>query len=153
MDIKITAQADNLLKDNGVRKEEILDIIKSAESSGHKLISKDGSTCIAKGVSKNLTIYAVYSATELLDVYTHKMNILGVTGGEIKPVEYDDASEWICAKCNEVARERNVDMSYMGVTRPGPGLVCAKCGDMYVSAGMAKSTLKTAEAILEEKRA
>ncbi|WP_292464405.1 hypothetical protein [Methanolobus sp.] len=153
MDIKITEQADNLLKDNGVRKEEILDIIKNSESSGQKLKSKDGNTCIAKGASENLTIYAVYSASELLDVYTHKMNILGITGGEIKPVEYDDASDWICAKCGEVALERNVDMSYLGVTRPGPGLVCAKCGEMYVSAGMAKSTLKTAEAILEEKRA
>ena len=32
MDIKITVQADNLLKDNGVRKEEILDIIKDRKS-------------------------------------------------------------------------------------------------------------------------
>ncbi|WP_407356309.1 hypothetical protein [Methanolobus sp. WCC5] len=153
MDLKITEQADNLLKDNGVRTEEILDIIKNAESSGSKLVSKDGNTCVAKGVSENLTIYGVYSATELLDVYTHKMNILGITGGEIKPVEYDDASDWMCAKCNEPALERNVDMAYLGVTRPGPGIVCPKCGEMYVSAGMAKSTLKTAEAILEEKRA
>jgi predicted RNA-binding Zn-ribbon protein involved in translation (DUF1610 family) len=153
MDLKITEQLDNLLKDNGVKKEEIREVIKNAEPNGQKLKSKDGKTCIAKGVSENLTIYAVYSASELLDVYTHKMNILGVTGGEIKPVEYDDASDWICAKCGEVALERNVDMSYLGVTRPGPGLVCPICGEMYVSAGMAKSTLKTAEAILEEKRA
>ena len=58
----------------------------------------------------------------------------------------------VCAKCGEIALERNVDMTYMGVTRPGPGLVCPKCNEFYVSDGVAK-TLKTAESILEEKRA
>ncbi len=152
MSIKITENADNLLKDNGVRKEEIQNVIKEAESSGRKLVSKDGKTCIAKGVSENLTIYAVYSATELLDVYTHKMNILGITGGAINPVEYDDKIDMSCAKCNEGVLERNVDMNYLGVTRPGLGIICPKCKDTYVSSGMAK-TLKTAESILEEKRA
>lgn len=80
------------------------------------------------------------------------MNINGPTGGNIHDVEYDDKSEWICQKCNEAALERNVDLSYMGVTRPGPALVCPDCGEIYVSEGVAK-TLKTAEGILEEKRA
>ncbi|SFM31732.1 DUF7479 domain-containing protein [Methanolobus profundi] len=152
MDIKITEELDNTLKDNGFKKEEIQELIANAEASGTKLKARDGNVTIAKGGSDNLTVYAVYSPDELLDVYAHKMNILGLTGGELNEIDYDDASEWACAKCGEIALERNVDMTYMGVTRPGPGLVCPKCDEFYVSDGVAK-TLKTAEAILEEKRA
>ncbi|MDW7732342.1 MAG: hypothetical protein SCH66_07930 [Methanolobus sp.] len=152
MDIKISEELDNLLKDNGIKKEEIQEVIDNAESNGTKLKARDGDLVLAKGVSDNLTMYAVYSPTELVDVYAHKMNILGLTGGELHDVASDDASDWTCAKCGEIALERNVDMTYMGVTRPGPGLVCPKCNEFYVSAGVAK-TLKTAESILEEKRA
>jgi len=152
MDIKITEELDNTLKDNGFKKEEIQELIDNAESSGIKLKARDRDVSIAKGVSDNLTMYAVYSPSELLDVYAHKMSILGLTGGELNDIDYDDASDWTCAKCGEIALERNVDMTYMGVTRPGPGLVCPKCNEFYVSDGVAK-TLKTAESILEEKRA
>ncbi|WP_246275990.1 DUF7479 domain-containing protein [Methanolobus zinderi] len=150
--VKISEEMDNLLKDNGIKQEEIQEVIDNAESSGTKLKARDDDLAIAKGVSDNLTMYAVYSPSELVDAYAHKMNILGVTGGEIDDVANDDESEWECAKCGEIALERNVDMTYMGVTRPGPGLVCPKCDEYYVSAGVAK-TLKTAESILEEKRA
>jgi hypothetical protein len=152
MDIKITEELNNTLKDNGFKEEEIKELIANAESSGQKLKAREGDISIAKGGSDNLTVYAVYSPAELLGVYAHKMKILGLTGGELNEIDYDDASEWECAKCGEVALERNVDMTYMGVTRPGPGLVCPKCNEYYVSDGVAK-TLKTAEAILEEKRA
>jgi len=150
--VKISEEMDNLLKDNGIKQEEIQEMIDNAESSGTKLKAIDGDLAIAKGVSDNLTMYAVYSPSELVDAYAHKMSILGITGGELDDVANDDESKWECAKCGEVALERNVDMTYMGVTRPGPGLVCPKCDEYYVSAGVAK-TLKTAESILEEKRA
>ncbi|TGC08724.1 DUF7479 domain-containing protein [Methanolobus halotolerans] len=152
MDIKITEELDNLLKDNGMKKEEIQEMIDNAESSETKLEARDGDISIAKGVSDNLTMYAVYSPSELVNVYAHKMKILGLTGGELDDIEYDDTSDWVCAKCGEIALERNVDMTYMGVTRPGPGIVCPKCNEFYISDGVAK-TLKTAESILEEKRA
>ncbi len=152
MDIKITEELENTLKDNGFKREEIQELINNAESSGVKLKARDGDVSIAKGVSDNLTMYAVYSPSELLDVYAHKMSILGLTGGELNEVDFDDSSDWECAKCGEIALERNVDMTYLGVTRPGPGIVCPKCNEFYVSDGVAK-TLKTAESILEEKRA
>ena len=152
MDIKITEEVENLLKDNGLKKEEVMEIIDNAEASGHKLKAKEGDICIAKGVAENLTVYAVYNPSELVNVYTHKMSVLGVTGGEMKELEYDTTSDWTCVKCSEDAQERNVDMSYLDVTRPGPGIVCPNCGDVYVSEGVAH-TLKTAESILEEKRA
>ncbi|WP_406657638.1 hypothetical protein V7O62_03525 [Methanolobus sp. ZRKC2] len=152
MDIKITEEMDNLLKDNGIKKEEIQEIVDNAESNGTKLKARDGDLSIAKGVSDNVTMYAIYSPSELVDAYAHKMSILGLTGGELHDIASDDESEWECTKCGEIALERNVDMTYMGVTRPGPGLVCPKCSEFYISSGVAK-TLKTAESILEEKRA
>lgn len=152
MDIKITEELNNTLKDNGFREEEIRELIAGAESSGQKLKARNGEMSIAKGGTDNLTVYAVYSASELLNVYAHKMKILGLTGGELSEIDYDDESEWLCGKCGEIALERNVDMTYMGVTRPGPGIVCPRCREFYVSDGVAR-TLKTAEAILEEKRA
>lgn len=96
--------------------------------------------------------YFYQSPTELLNAYAHKMHMDGLTGGELHDVEYDDESDWVCQKCGETALERNVDMSYMGVTRAGPAIVCPKCQEFHVSDGVAK-TLKTAESILEEKRA
>lgn len=156
MDINVTEEVQNLLKDEGFKKEEIQEIIEKAESSGKKLKHKSEETFIAKDDSENLTTYAVYTTSgggiNLNNVYSHKMHINGLTGGELHDVEYDDKSEWICQKCNEAALERNVDMSYMGVTRPGPALICPDCGEIYISEGVAK-TLKTAEGILEEKRA
>lgn len=152
MDLKFTENIENVLKDNGLKKEEVLDIVNQAENNGNKLKSADGQIYIAKGVSDNLSIYVLYNSNEIMDVYTHKMNIIGLTGGDLHPVELDDKSEWVCAKCDTEILERNIDMTYLDVTRPGPGLICPKCGDMYVSPGVAK-TLKTAEGILEEKRA
>ncbi len=152
MDVKISAELENLMKDKGIKKEEVQEIINKAESSGNKLKSTDGELCIAKGEFENLTVYAMYSASELKDVYTHKMKILGLTGGELADADYDDESDWVCAKTGEPALERNVDMNYMGVTRPGPGIVCPNGSDFYVSPGVAK-TLTTAESVLEEKRA
>ncbi|RNI13746.1 hypothetical protein EFE42_06410 [Methanohalophilus sp. RSK] len=156
MDINMTEEVQNLLKDEGFKKEEIQEIIEKAESNGKKLKHKSEDTFIAKDDSENLTTYAVYTISgegiNLNNVYSHKMHIDGLTGGELHEVENDDQSEWICQKCNETALERNVDMSYMGVTRAGPAIVCPKCQEFYVSDGVAK-TLKTAESILEEKRA
>ncbi|NYT19100.1 MAG: hypothetical protein GKC08_02245 [Methanosarcinales archaeon] len=157
MDLNVSDEVNNLLKDNGFRIEEIQDIIENAESSGKKLKDAEGEVFIAKGVSDNLTTYAVYAplsngAFELKSAYAHKMNVAGLTGGSFVEVEYDDDSGWICHNCNETAVDRNVDMSYLDVSRPGPGIVCPKCGDVYISEGVTK-TLKTAESILEEKRA
>lgn len=157
MDLNVSDELNDLLKDNGFRVEEIQEIIEKAESSGNKLKDAEEANFIAKGVSDNLTTYAVYSplsngAFELKTAYAHKMNVAGLTGGSFVEVEYDDDSGWICHNCNETAVDRNVDMAYLDVSRPGPGIVCPKCGDVYISEGVTK-TLKTAESILEEKRA
>lgn len=157
MDINVTEEVENTLKDDGLKKEEIQEIIESANANGSKLKSRSEDTYIAKGESENLTVYAVYTPSsngnvDLNNVYTHKMNVNGPTGGEIGEVEYDDESDWICERCNEIALQRNVDMNYLGITRPGPALICPKCNETYVTQGVA-TTLKTAESILEEKRA
>jgi hypothetical protein len=157
MDLNISDETNGLLKDNGFRIEEIQEIIENAESSGNKLKDADGEVFIAKGDSDNLTTYAVYSplsngAFELKSAYAHKMKVAGLTGGSFDEVEYDDENGWTCHKCNEAAVDRNIDMSYLDVSRPGPGIVCPKCGDIYITEGVTK-TLKTAESILEEKRA
>ena len=157
MDLNVSDEVNDLLKDNGFRIEEIREIIENAESSGNKLMDADGAVFLAKGVSDNLTTYAVYSpldngAFELKSAYAHKMSVAGLTGGAFVEVEYDDENGWTCNNCNEAAVDRNVDMSYLDVSRPGPGMVCPKCGEIYISEGVNK-TLKTAESILEEKRA
>ena len=154
MDIKISEEVANLLKDNGLKAEEMEKVIKDAEESGKKLESKDGSKCLAKAEDDNLTCYALYSASNggfsLDSVYAHKMKMVGPTGGEFN-VEAADEADWICKKCNENAIEANVDMTYLGVTRPGNAIVCPKCGDMYLGEDMVP-TIKGAEGILEEKR-
>ncbi|AEH60231.1 hypothetical protein Mzhil_0355 [Methanosalsum zhilinae DSM 4017] len=154
MDIKVSEEVASLLKDNGLKKDEMVSIIEDAESSGDKLKSKDGSKCLAKNESDNLTIYALYSSANggfaLDSAYAHKMKMIGLTGGSFDPDEAEE-TDWICNKCGETAVETNVDMSYLDVTRPGPAVVCPKCNQMYLEEDMMK-TIKTAESILEEKR-
>ncbi len=151
MTLNINDNLKKSIQDQGLKVEEIQSIIENSISTSKRLFSNDRNLFLSKEESKNLTIYVEYSANEILDVYTHKMNIIGITGKIIEPVGYDDTTEWKCEKCNENAVYRNIDMEYFGVIRAGPGIICPKCLESYVSSGVAK-TIKKAEDTLEEKR-
>jgi hypothetical protein len=150
--VTISDNVKTLLKDTGFQESDVLEIVNAAEASGNKLKKADGSVCIAKNVSDNLTSYAVYNETEVVNCYAHKMTAGEPIGGWDEAVESPRESEYICNKCGEAAMMRNVNMSFMGMTRAGPAVVCQKCKDVYVEPEMAK-TLATAESILGEKRA
>lgn len=62
-------------------------------------------------------------------------------------------TEWVCQHCKEEAQMGTVNMTYMGVTRSGPAIVCAKCGDAWVEEYLATKTIAAAEGLFEKKRA
>ncbi|WP_406659793.1 hypothetical protein V7O66_08040 [Methanolobus sp. ZRKC3] len=150
--VTISDEVKTLLKDSGFQESDVLEVVNAAEASGNKLKKADGSACLAKNVTDNLTSYAVYNDSEVVNVYAHQMQAGEPIGGWDEAVESPLESEWICNKCGETAMNRNVNMSFMGMTRAGPAIVCEKCKDVYVEADMVK-TLAVAESILGEKRA
>lgn len=151
MDFIIKEEVRKKIENQGLKISEIQKIIEESEKCKHKFISNDKSKCLVKGPLGNLTIYVEYNNDEILNIYTHKMKIIGVTGDINEPVNYDDSTEWVCFYCNKPAVYRNIDMEYFGVIRPGPGIICTSCLDSYVSEGVSQ-TIKKAEDTLEEKR-
>ncbi len=61
-------------------------------------------------------------------------------------------TEWFCFKDKEKMVEKNIDVSYLGITRPILGIACPKCKVAYIEKDIATTTLKTGEAIMEKKR-
>lgn len=149
--MNISDTIKNKMEDQGIKKEEILSIIDNAEKTNHKFCLKDNSKYLAKSEFKNLTIYVEYNKSEIINIYSHKMNIVGITGDVNEPVNFDDTTEWNCCYCNKPAVFRNIDLKYYGIVKPGPGIVCTTCLDSYITEGIAK-TIKKAEDTVEEKR-
>jgi len=150
--VTISDEVKTLLKDNGFQESDVLEIVNAAEASGDKLKAADGSVCIAKKVTDNLTSYAVYNDKEVVNCYAHQMKAGEPAGGWDAEQETPLESNYICNKCGETAMNMNVSMSFMGMSRVGPAIVCQKCKDVYVEPEMVK-TLAVAESILGEKRA
>lgn len=149
--MKISGAVKKKMEDQGIKEEEILSIINNAEKSNHKLSFKDNSKYLAKSEFKNLTLYVEYNENEIINIYSHKMNIVGITGDIKDPVNFDDSTEWNCFYCKKPVVFRNIDLQYYGITKPGPGIVCTSCLDTYISEGISK-TIKKAEDTIEEKR-
>ena len=150
--VTISDKVKDILKDTGFQESDVLDIVNAAEASGDKLKKADGSLCLAKNVTDNLTSYAVYNDSEVVSCYAHQMKAGEPIGGWGSDVESPMESEWVCNKCGEPAMMQNVSLSFMGMSRTGPAVVCNKCKDVYIEEEMTK-TLAVAESILGEKRA
>lgn len=154
IELEVSKKVEGVLKERGLKKGEVKKVVENAESTGKKLKDEAGERFLAKSFNENLTTYAVYEAMgedefKLLSGYAHKMKIEGPTQG----VEDENESEWFCNKCDEKTVEGNVDLSYLGVTRPAPGVMCPECKDSYIMEDIVTGTLPAAEGILEEKRA
>ena len=54
---------------------------------------------------------------------------------------------------NEKAIQGSANMTYMGVTRTGPAIVCPKCGDVWLEEYLATMTIAAAEGLFEKKKA
>ncbi len=152
VELNINGDVEDLLTERGLEISEVEDIVETAEETNEKLRNDEG-VCCAKEVGENLTCYAVYEESgdgyNLLSAYAHKMKVEGPTDEDIEP----DGSEWECVSCGTTAVEGNVDLSYLGITRPVSGIVCPDCGTGYVPENVAVDTLPVAEETLEEKRA
>lgn len=152
---RISKELKGELKERGLKLGEVKEILENAEETGKKLRDEAGKEFLAKSATENLTAYVHYRAMKeegrfkILSGYAHKMKIEGPTEG----VEGENESEWFCNECDVKTIEGNVDLTYLGVTRPAPGIICPECNDSYMSEEMATKTLPAAEQTLEEKRA
>lgn len=132
----------------GLKEADITEVISSAESTNRKLV-KDGINLAKKRIGE-VTAYAVYKDDgEVQTAYSHRM----VLGEPVKTTDEPEASEWVCKHCNEKAIQGSANMTYMGVTRTGPAIVCPKCGDVWLEEYLATMTIAAAEGLFEKKKA
>lgn len=155
MDVKYQSDAvKETLGKRGLKTTDVEDVVNTAERENKKAINKATGRVIAKKVLNNVTVYADYniekgilkSHATVNSGYSHRMTL-----GKIVNATGD--SEWTCAHCNEPAKQGTTEMTYMGVTRNGPTIVCTKCGDSWVEEYLATKTLAAAEGLFEKKKA
>ena len=148
MDVKFSDSVKGILGERGLKVEDVTDVINSAESSKKKIF--DGSKNLAKKRIGEATIYAVYDDNGNVETaYSHRM----VLGDLQKTTDEPDPTNWVCVSCNEKAVIGTVLMTYMGITRSGPAVVCEKCGDAWVEEYLATKTIAAAEGLFEKKKA
>ena len=148
MDAKFSANAKDLLGKRGLKEADVADVVKSAETSHRKIT--DGKMNIAKKRIGEATIYAVYdNAGNVESAYSHRMTL----GEYQKTTDNPEVSKWECIHCKEKAVQGTVNMTYMGITRSGPAIVCPKCGDSWVEEYLAVKTIAAAEGLFEKKKA
>lgn len=148
MDIKFSDSVKTLIGERGLKVEDVTDVINTAESSGRKI--SNGSQNLAKKRIGEATIYAVYDNSGNVETaYSHRM----VLGELQKTTDEPDPTDWVCGACNEKAVIGTVLMTYMGITRSGPAVVCEKCGDAWVEEYLATKTIAAAEGLFEKKKA
>ena len=153
MDVKMSDAVKETVGKRGLKEQDVQEVVNNAESAKKKLVNKSGKV-LAKKVINNVTIYAGYnvergilkSYANLNSAYSHRMAL-----GKI--VNSTEGSDWTCANCNEMAKLGTVEMSYIGVSRNGPALVCPKCGDSWVEEYLATKTIAVAEGLFEKKKA
>lgn len=153
MDVKMSDAVKETVGKRGLKEPDVQEVINNAESTKKKAVNKNG-RILAKKVVNNVTIYADYnvergilkSHANLNSAYSHRMAL-----GKI--VNATGASDWTCANCNEPAKQGTVEMSYIGVSRNGPAVVCEKCGDSWVEEYLATKTIAVAEGLFEKKKA
>ena len=147
MDAKFSDSVKELIGSRGLKLDDVIDVINTAESSKRKI--NDGSKNLAKKRIGEATIYAVYDNDGNVETaYSHRM----VLGDLQKTTDEPDPTNWVCVSCNEKAVVGTVLMTYMGITRSGPAVVCEKCGDAWVEEYLAINTIAAAEGLFEKKK-
>lgn len=148
MDAKFSANAKDLLGKRGLKEADVADVVKTAETSHRKIT--DGKVNLAKKRIGEVTVYALYDNNGNVETaYSHRM----VLGEPVKTTDTPEFTNWECLHCKEKAIAGTVNMTYMGVTRSGPALVCEKCGDSWVEEYLATKTIAAAEGLFEKKKA
>lgn len=148
MNAKFSANAKEVMGKRGLKEADIADVIATAESSNRKLF-KDGTNLAKKRIGE-VTMYALYDNNgEVKTAYSHRM----VLGDPVKTTDEPELSDWTCKHCGEKAIVGSADMTYLGVTRTGPAIVCPRCSDVWIEEYMAVQTIAAAEGLFEKKKA
>lgn len=148
MDAKFSAEVKDLLGKRGLKEADVADVINTAETSNRKITT--GKANIAKKRIGEVTVYAKYDNDgNVCAAYSHRM----VLGEPVKTTDTPEVTKWECVHCKEKAIAGTVNMTYMGITRSGPAIVCPKCGDSWVEEYLATKTIAAAEGLFEKKKA
>jgi len=148
MDAKFSAEAKDLMGKRGLKEADVADVVKTAETSNRKITN--GKAFLAKKRIGEVTVYAKYDNNgNVCSAYSHRM----VLGEPVKTTDTPEVTKWECIHCKEKAIAGTVNMTYMGVTRSGPAIVCPKCGDSWVEEYLATKTIAAAEGLFEKKKA
>lgn len=152
--ITLTKEVEDLLKDRGLSKDDVAQVVDDAEATKNKFYLPTENKYLGKKLIGNVTAYAIYSPTTdegvfaINSAYGHKIRML-------KPVRLitEDVQDWECFTCKQKAVSGTIDMEYLGITRAAPGITCPNCKLSFIEEDIAMKTLVVAETLLEKKRA
>ena len=153
MDVKMSDAVKETVTKRGLKEADVKDVVETGESSKKKIVNKSGKVLAKKSIN-NVTVYADYNIEKGLlkshanvnSAYSHRM-VMGTI------VNATEKSDWTCMNCGNVADVGTVEMTYMGVKRNGPAIVCTTCKDSWVEEYLATKTLAAAEGLFEKKKA
>ncbi len=152
MEPKFTPEVKEILAKRGLKEADVADVIKSTNGGLLKKsvgLSHDGKNLTKKRIG-DVTVYALYNDNGNVEsAYSHRMQL----GDIVKTTDQPEQSIWTCKHCNAKAEQGTVNMTYLGVTRSGPAIVCPKCGDSWVEEYLATKTIAAAEGLFEKKKA
>ncbi|MGC8816907.1 MAG: DUF4258 domain-containing protein [Candidatus Hadarchaeum sp.] len=150
VEIRVSDEVKKLAEERGIPVEQLKEVVQHGEETREKLIQEDQS--LAKKRIGSTTIYVVYRKAgdvfEIVTAYAHRMEEKEVTD----PVP-DDVQPWRCEKCNKNTVRASMNVSYLGITRQAPVMVCPDCGAGFFEENIVNKTLCTAMCLFEKKRA
>lgn len=148
--IQKTEHAEENAKLTEVSDEEIKKVIQDAEATGEKLYIPEGNRFLAKIKMDERTSYVEYSPEgegqyKIYNVYAYKPSFK-----DSKLVGAQTVN-WHCFKCRVPLRTASVTMEYRGISGAVDGIMCPKCGTIYLLEDVVKSKVLKAQKLIDAK--
>jgi len=155
IEVIVPKEIEGALAQKGISADMCKKVIFDAEDKKTKLYNKATGENLAKKITENVTVYAIYATKPaavttyvIKKVYSHKMrmkNLVYTVPEEVK--------DWWCAKDNCQTVRGQFDLEYMGIVRMAPTLTCPVCQNSFVEEDIAAKPVAVAEMLFEKKRA
>jgi len=147
----IKPEVANVLKERGIKEDEVRSLIDWAETSKEKFVNSAENLYWTTKPMGNATFSALYKPSgagfELVSAFSYKVKQKAITDYILEEV-----SPWVYAKTNEKVTRIDADYEYIGVTRMVSALGCKSCPTAYIEEYMATKTIAIAQMLLEKKK-
>jgi len=148
--IQKTDHAEENARSINISDEEIIKVIHHAETTGQKLFIPGQERFFAKTKMNEKTFYVEYSPMGGGNYKVHNVYAYKPTHKDSKLVGAQTV-EWHCFRCKVPMRAASVNMEYRGISGAVDGIMCPKCGEVYLFENVVKAKVLKAEKLIDAK--